>query len=295
MGKSDQKNQQGFMLAQLVIIIPLVGIISLVLASMMSSMFTQVGMLSQRLEARELQSQLTQFLADDNRCGEVLQNRSVNVTGVTTTRPSQSSVRLNEIKVGGSNGVLLAKAGAPLSSVPSSLRVQDILLTNILSTGQPDEFAGTIRIIFDPASEKTPSRPVEITRLFRVEPTDPAASKRIIACVGGVGNDILGIKKCVSRTVAGGNSNRNNNRGPASTQTVTCPGSEQLLGCFGYKNPVFPQPEVGAALAHFSTTGSIVNLPQGRPGHVGGLVSATAQAGLCTATGADSIILICCE
>lgn len=180
------KGQRGNSLIMAMIGVAITGITAAAIASLIGNLNNHVAVLTQKIEARDLQVFISQAFSEYETCNEILKDKAINLTGVSTTKTGNNPLALQEIKIGGASGLSIVKTGEKIST-QSNLVAEKIEFTDFLATGAPDLYIGKLRVTFDRKSEKAPLKPIEVNRLVRTIAGDPVGAKRIESCVGGTG------------------------------------------------------------------------------------------------------------
>lgn len=185
-GQSSRR-QAGFSLVEVLISAAAVLVVIFALISLLVSQQKEVKALFQKSDILELKNQMIQTLADPDVCSWQLKDKVLNVSSTTTTTKSPTTITLPQLYFGSSTASpVLAEAGQRLPASTNNVNVANIILKDIVSTGRPNQFMGTLEVSFDESSLVRSLRPISIQQVLNVEPTDPASAKRISSCGRGV-------------------------------------------------------------------------------------------------------------
>lgn len=160
---------------QVLIAIPILAIITLVMATLMSNLSRQMQVLSQKVEVNQFSNLMIQIFSNDTKCGQILDGTLLTVAGATTTTPATSPTFLGKLQQGATGIVYVEKD--KLLPGSTSLKVKDIQLANVLKTGSTNEYQVTLTIIWDPTGMPMSLKPLQIEKLVTVD-----SSNKIISC-----------------------------------------------------------------------------------------------------------------
>lgn len=214
------KTQRGFALMQVLIAIPIVAILSMAIATMMSNFAKQNRELSQKLDTLEFKQQLTSLTNDDTSCKNMMSGFKFDPNATPNT--SFATLKTSP------TGTVLATAGAVLPTSSSQVKVStmQLLKTAALSATQ---YGANLRITWDPSTLAMGLQPVIIPMFVTID-----GSQNIIDCTpgsGGGGN----LQSCTTKAGTCTSS--------SGTYTCSCPSGEVPVFCqysytiFGGKNP----------------------------------------------------------
>ena len=178
------KSSLGFSLIEGILALGIGGMAIAAGSSFLVNQQKAMKALFQKADALELKSNLMEVLNDPAVCDWQLRDRVLDLSMATGNAMSSSTLSLTELRMGeNSSSAVLVKAGEQLPQTVNGLKVERILFKNILSTGQTDQYRGTIEIHFDRSSMPQPFKPIQVNKNFRTVASDPVSSKRISACV----------------------------------------------------------------------------------------------------------------
>lgn len=217
-------NRRGFALMQVLIAIPIVAILSLTIATMMSNFAKQNRQLSQKLDTLEFKQLFMPVIADDTRCTNMLLGTSVEPT-------SNPSASLSELKTS-ATGSVLATANTTLPGSMSGVKISTIELADFVGTGTADEYNMNLKINWDPAGLVMALQPIIVARVVNVDP----ATKKITSC----------------HAVPGGGGGGGG--GPCTNRTCTGKGKNQPCDCNSGEHPV-------SCLVTYTTTTMVGKTP----------------------------------
>lgn len=161
----------------------IIMILALSFASITTTMMKEMKGLTQKADATEIRNSMILAFANSNVCSWQLQGKQIRTSGVTSTNPSPTNLTLPALYTGlNSSSFVIAEAGVSISVSQSSLKVSTINLNEIFSTGNPNEYIGTIHVAFDESSLVRPLKPVTTQVVFSVNPSDPPNARRIVGC-----------------------------------------------------------------------------------------------------------------
>jgi hypothetical protein len=143
----------------------------------------------QKGELTDLRSQIMLAFSNTSVCTWQLANPAINpiidLSGVTTTQKSSTTLPLNELYFGLDNASSpVAIVGSPLPLSTTGLVVSQITFGEITATGNPAEYIGTLEIQMDSATLVRPLKPVRFRQVVSTT-TDGFGVTRIYACNTG--------------------------------------------------------------------------------------------------------------
>lgn len=186
------KSQAGFSIIEILIGAGIVMIVALAFASLTTSLMKELKGVTQKADSAEIRNGMIIAFANSNVCSWQLQGKTIRTSGVTATNSSSTNLVIPTLYAGlDTNSYVIAKADTNISISQSSLKVQDIHLKDIFSTGNPDEYVGTIYVSFDDESLVRPLKSVTTQVVFFVNPADPANSRRIVGCTSAGAKSFL--------------------------------------------------------------------------------------------------------
>ncbi len=183
-------NQNGQTLIQVLVSVAIMGIISVVFASMMVNQSRETQALEQKLASSDLEKTLIAALADGSVCQYVLNNphaSTFNSTLVTPATPQTITLSgplyasINNSTTPSTPGPIVAQTGQPASAYSSSLIVNSIQLS--ITSGSGNTYLGNWLVGFDNTKTVRAIRPVSVSTTLTVDITNPAAAA-ITACQG---------------------------------------------------------------------------------------------------------------
>lgn len=165
--------------------------------------------LAQKLESIDLKNQLMSTFLKPANCTCQL-NANVNVTNASNLKfdsgETSPSINLTELKAGcAPSSPSLTKAGELLPGTQTNLKVKSVKLSEIVATGNPDEYAGFFNIEFDEKTTAGPLASIRIRQAFVIDPASPPGQRTILRCQ----NDDAGILVASGANVVGTNANGN--------------------------------------------------------------------------------------
>ncbi len=98
---------RGNVLMMVLIAIPIAGVLTAAISTILHQYQSQVASLSRKLEATQAEMFLTQVLADSAKCAEIFSTTTVNLSGLTVGVPSSQPVSIPELKT--ANGMSYLK------------------------------------------------------------------------------------------------------------------------------------------------------------------------------------------
>jgi len=227
-------NSRGFSLMQALVSLGIIATASLAFMNLISSVNTEQRSLDERLNYAETRNSLLTAFTSAKTCKEELSAGfvGINLSDATTTTPSSQVVNYSELRAGPSaSSPLIVARGQSLPGVATGrMIVENIRLGSIYSTGNPNEFKGTIRVSFSPTSLLRSLKPIEIDQIFVT--SGPISEANFEAC---------------------GTSTSSPATAPTSNLTnctwVSLPGQEN--GNEGYKEAVCPGNGIVAGLKNY--------------------------------------------
>jgi hypothetical protein len=155
---------------QVLIAIPIVAILSLAMATMISSLARQNRQISQKLDTIEFRQLLSPIIADDAHCTKML-------LGIPVKTNENPSASLSVLKTS-STGNALVTANALLPGSSAGVKVSAIELRDFVGTGTDNEYNMNLRINWDPNSLVMALQPIQYAKIVTVDP----ATKKISGC-----------------------------------------------------------------------------------------------------------------
>jgi type II secretory pathway pseudopilin PulG len=185
---TEQKNASsragGFVLIEALIAAAILGVITVAFAQMLQMQGAQIKTLQQKQELLDLKNVVLQAVAADTVCTWQLLGKTMDVSAITTTTSNTAAdINLGQLFYGNDPAsALIAQAGAPLPQSKTGISVDTVKFNNVIATGLPDQYRGTLAISFMRTNMAVPLRPVEVQRVVTVNPADPVNAKRILQC-----------------------------------------------------------------------------------------------------------------
>jgi hypothetical protein len=172
-------NSEGMSLIEVLIAAGALSAIALVFATFSANFGQETRALSQKAEildyTRDLQTQLLK--SDDCTC------QFIGIPAMNTTSPSGiPDLDMPQLKAScGATAPILAQPGQPLKGTQTGLRVRSLRYTQIVSTGNPNEYMGYIETAFEGTVRNL--QPSRVRQRVSVDPASPLPARRIIGCI----------------------------------------------------------------------------------------------------------------
>lgn len=198
-------NQKGQTLVQTLVSIGITAIVIAAVASFTVQMQKSNKLLSQKLEVLDLKNQLITNFLNPATCSCQL-NPAINVANAANLKfnsaNASSSMDLQEIRTSCvSSASVLVKKGVALPGTQTGLVVESVHMSNIESTGNDNEFYGTIHVRFSPSSLAGPLQGVKIRQKFFTDPSSLPSAKIPRSCHSDQGS----LKVASAQNVIGSN------------------------------------------------------------------------------------------
>jgi type II secretory pathway component PulJ len=146
---------------QVLIAIPIVAMISMAIATMISQLAKQNRQISQKLDTLELKQQITPFISEDTNCTGML-------VGTLVDPAANPAASLSVLKTS-ATGAVFVTANAPLPGSYSGVRVSTIELRDFVATGNLREYNMTLRISWDPSTLVMALQPIAYPKVVTLD------------------------------------------------------------------------------------------------------------------------------
>lgn len=178
MGRKKNLDEFGFGLIEILVSVGILGIVMAALATIVTSHGKEVRHLEVRLAVLDLERVMITSLYDSSICTSALTNPSQSFDSTD----SSSKIEISRIAFSSAPGAPdIVAVGA---SVFSGVTVQSISVKDIKTTGNPDEYNGTLLVTFLNANGR-PLKPIDFLVSLKTDPdpvTSPATAKKIVSC-----------------------------------------------------------------------------------------------------------------
>lgn len=225
-------DSRGQALMQVLIAIPIVAIISLVIATMLSNMSREIRTVQQKMEIMQFENYMIQVFNDDSRCKQILLGDAIPIAGANPTTQSTQYISLAQLKQG-ATGITYVTRGQPLNS-SSQVKVSDIRVGYVKTTTTPNQYQSEIHILWDTTNMPMSLKPIVIQKDLMLDGTG-----KVTDCAGGTGGSSGGT--CTMVDMTSGCSVANDgatcgSRGytkPEQQVTCNCPAGQHPMYCTG--------------------------------------------------------------
>lgn len=186
MFRSANANDRGTSLIEIIVVMGIFGIIAAAMATLFSNQQHQMRILTQKQELLDLKNILLMQLSRPEICTWQFKDKRVDLSGSpTASNPSPSKVELNQLYHGpDTTSALIGETGQLLPGTQTRIRVSKISLEGFYTSGNPNEYIASLKVVLEEDSLAIPFQPSRITQVISVNPTDPIANKRIVSCGG---------------------------------------------------------------------------------------------------------------
>lgn len=186
-------SNRGFTLVQTMIGVAVLGVVVMGGASFMDYYNQTTLLISQRAAALELKTRLIQSMKDPNLCActlnPALRSDTINMDDFVfnSTLPSGGTLSIQRVRVGcGASTALLAEGSL---NVGAGLQIDQVTFTDLIPTGNTNEWRGKWKISFRQPAGRPALAPVEAHQFVVADPAsitaDPTRAT-IRACAGTV-------------------------------------------------------------------------------------------------------------
>ena len=200
---------------QVLIAIPIVAMISMAIATMISQLAKQNRQLSQKLDTLELKQQITPFISEDTNCMNML-------IGTLVDPESNPSASLPVLKTSATGSVFVT-ANAPLPGSYSGVRVSTIELRDFVPTGNLREYNMILRINWDPSSLVMALQPIAYPKVVTLD-----EKNKITSCHQVPGGPSVG--PCTQKSYTNGSGCTLTSR-PSSSVNCECDSGQHPVWC----------------------------------------------------------------
>lgn len=190
----------GFSLVEVLVAIGIMGIAFFAFMSTILSQQKEMKFLEQKSEVLEIKNLIGTVLGNSQICGWQMAAESalhpMNMTGVTTTVPSPSTLSLAKIYSGPDNtSQIIFQTGQRVPRTVNPIIAGTTILRDAKASGTPNEYIGEFVVNIDSSSLIHSVAPMSFPIVFATESGDPIDAKKISRCCIGA--------SCITPTATG--------------------------------------------------------------------------------------------
>lgn len=203
--QNGRARERGFTLIQVLVTLPILGIIVMSVSSYMVYIARENSYLSQKLESLNLKQVTMAALLNSDICVANLSQSSADFSDATLTAKSNQVLSLTSLTVGANNSSL-ARVNESVGG--TGLRVSAILFKDVVATLTDNQYWGVLEIQFEHSSLTiSPISPIRIDQLVEVDPATNKVSNCLSSPSQGRGNNtgsLAGLGSCPTGSFVSG-------------------------------------------------------------------------------------------
>ncbi len=216
------QHEHGSSLIETMIAVGIVGIITLAVASLITTMSQEQRRLREQLARMELTNFITQVMSRPTACKATLTSPS-QLSFDSTSLPANGDIPSGSIAFSPGNPAI--SNGDRASPIAPTLIVQALNLVDIVNAGSADTWTGELQVSFDQSKLAMPLADAKIRITFQTDPTSPPNNKLVSEC--GPSTSIVNLISGSSLQYSGWTNN---------VTSISCPADHFLSQCHAETN-----------------------------------------------------------